>query len=81
MSLLGFTRRQKALLVVTAVVLVGSVWALYEANPLAMADWWSRGGVAFVLAYVVVFVTIRVVARLLDVVEAESEEAAADSAD
>jgi len=50
-SLLGFTRRQKALLVVTAVVLVGSVWALYEANPLAMADWWSRGGVAFVLGY------------------------------
>lgn len=79
MSLLGFTRPQKALLVVTAVVLVGSVWALYEANPLAMADWWSRGGVAFVVGYVVVFVTIRVVARLLDRVEAE--ESAGDAAD
>jgi len=72
-SLLGFTRRQKALLVVTAVVLVGSVWALYEANPLAMADWWSRGGVAFVLGYVVVFVLIRVVSLGLDCVEEDRD--------
>jgi len=69
MKLLGYTRLEKALVLVTGVVLVAIVYPLYEVNPLGMADWWSRGGVAFVFGYVVLFVIIRLVSVGLDRLE------------
>jgi len=58
-----------------AVVLVAIVYPLYEANPFGMADWWARGGVAFVLGYVVLFVAIRILVMTFDRFDEDGETA------
>jgi len=77
-SLTGFTTRERAVLLCAAVTLGATTWSFWVTNPLGMADWWSRGGVAFVLGYVVVFVIIRLVSVGLDRLEKTEDATNAD---